>query len=219
MPSDITLRLVNTQVGVDIVHTVEDLLDSGKSERLLAGAEELRTFEPDSVVWACTSGSFVYGYEGAQKQAAEVGEALHAAASSTSLAFVNAIRALGLKRVAIAATYPEDLAKHFRTFLEDAGLDVVSLVSNDIASAALAGELDEAGVINLAKTNNPDNADVVLLPDTAMHSVRFMDHLEKALGKPVLAANQVTLWEGLRLANRTVPIPSMGTLFNPRTQN
>jgi maleate cis-trans isomerase len=38
--------------------------------------------------------------------------------------------------------------------------------------------------------------------------------LEKELGKPVLTASQVTVWEALRLADRRVNAPELGSLFN-----
>ncbi|MGO1538487.1 MAG: maleate cis-trans isomerase family protein [Leucobacter sp.] len=211
MPDGVTLQLVHTSVGED-AHEVEALLDLGRSERLLAGADELRAAAPDAVLWACTSGSFVFGWDGARRQAAEVGEALGVPASSTSLAFVDAVRHLGLTRVAIAATYPEDVSTHFRRLLEDAGITVLTLVSHDIPTAALAGTLDDDGVVALALSNNPPEAEVVLLPDTAMHTARIIHRLEEALGKPVLTANQVTLWQGLRLAGVDAEIPQMGAL-------
>lgn len=210
VPEGVELRLIHTSVGVD-AHEVDALLDLGKSERLLAGAEELRADTPDSVMWACTSGSFVFGLEGAKQQAAEVGEALGIPASSTSLAFVDAIKHLGLKRVAIAATYPQDVSRHFRTLLEDAGIAVEALVSHDIETAALAGQLDDDGVVALAESNNPAAAEAVLLPDTAMHTARIITRLEQTLAKPVLTANQVTLWQGMRLAGVGAPIPTMGS--------
>lgn len=212
VPDDVLLKLTHTSVGVD-AHEVEVLLDLGRSERLLAGAEELRAAAPDSVIWACTSGSFVFGLEGAKRQAGEIGEALGIPASSTSLAFVDAIGHMGLSRVAIAATYPEDVSKHFRTLLEDAGVEVETLVSHGIETAALAGALDDDGVVALAESNNPEAAQAVLLPDTAMHTARIVTRLERALGKPVLTANQVTLWQGLRISGRSARIPSMGALF------
>lgn len=212
LPRDVDLQLVHTSVGVDR-HEVMALRDLGKSERLLAGAEILRTARPDAVMWACTSGSFVFGYEGAKQQAQEVADALEVPASSTSLAFVDALAHLGLTRVAIAATYPEDVASHFRMLLLDAGATVVSLVSHGIITAELAGDLADDGVIELARNNSFDAAEVVLLPDTAMHTARLVERLEQKLGKPVLTANQVTLWQALRLAGRAETIPNFGTLF------
>ena len=41
--------------------------------------------------------------------------------------------------------------------------------------------------------------DVVLLPDTAVHTIEWLDDLQDAAGVPVLTANGVTIWEGLRL--------------------
>jgi hypothetical protein len=63
----VALSLVHTSVGED-AHRVAALLDLGSPDRLVEGASRLRPFNVDSVVWACTSGSFVFGWEGAQQQ-------------------------------------------------------------------------------------------------------------------------------------------------------
>lgn len=208
----VSLPLVHTSVGVD-AHEVQALLDLGKSERLLEGAEALRASKPDAVMWACTSGSFVFGWDGARQQAAEVQEALGVPVSSTSLAFVDAARALGLERVAVAATYPEDVSRHFVDLLHRGGIEVTQLVSHDIPTAALAGELDRKGVLELARSNDSPEAQAILIPDTALHSARWITELEAALGKPVLTANQVTVWQGLRLAGALRPCDALGHLF------
>ncbi|HSU69962.1 MAG TPA: maleate cis-trans isomerase [Micrococcaceae bacterium] len=212
----IRLPLVHTSVGVD-AHEVQALLDLGKSERLLEGAEELRATKPDAVMWACTSGSFVFGWDGARRQAAEVAEALGVPVSSTSLAFVDAVHALKLGKVAVAATYPEDVSRHFVQLLKHGGIEVTQLVSHDIATAALAGELDREGVLELARSNDSPEAEAILIPDTALHSARWINELEAALGKPVLTANQVTVWQGLRLAGALQPCPELGYLFRETT--
>ncbi len=43
--------------------------------RLLEGAKVLRDQAVDAVVWACTSGSFVYGWEGARQQVEAIAQA------------------------------------------------------------------------------------------------------------------------------------------------
>lgn len=212
LPEDIELTVVHTSVGVD-AHEVGALLDLGASERLLAGAKQLGDVGLDAVMWACTSGSFVFGPDGARAQADEIGEVLGVPASSTSLAFAGAIARLGVSRVAIAATYPPEVSEHFRSFLHSYGLEVVSVVSHDIPTAALAGELSDDEVIELATSSDAAEAGAVLLPDTAMHTARLLPDLERALAKSVLTANQVTLWAGLELAGRRVPVPALGSLF------
>ena len=51
------------------------------------------------------------------------------------------------------------------------------------------------------------------MPDTALHTVAFLDELEAAVGKTVLTANQVTVWEAMRLAGRVTPQQGLGRLF------
>lgn len=48
--------------GTDL-HAVPELLDLGRPDRLAEGAARLAEHRPQSVLWACTSGSFVYGPE------------------------------------------------------------------------------------------------------------------------------------------------------------
>ena len=89
--------------GTDL-HAVPELLDLGRPDRLAAGAAALAEHDPQSVMWACTSGSFVYGPEGARQQIDQLASAAGVPASSTSAAFVDALTHLGLRRVAVAAS-------------------------------------------------------------------------------------------------------------------
>lgn len=210
----IRLPLVRT-AGGDVAHTVADLLAVGGSENLLDGTRELMasSAKPDAVMWACTSGSFVYGWDGAHDQMLPVSDAAGVPASSTSIAFARACRALQIGSVAVAASYPDDLAQHFRRFLGDAGVAVISFRSNDIATAGEVGLLGEDEVLAMAVAADHPDAQAILIPDTAMHSLRWIDNLERATGKVVLTANQVTVWEGLRIAERVLPLAGLGTLF------
>ena len=186
----------------------------GSAGRLLEGAGRLSTGVA-SVVWACTSGSFIYGWEGARRQAAGLEEAIRVPVSSTSLAFVSALRALGIERVSVAATYPEDIARRFETFLNDGGLDPVTVTSRGIVTAAEVGTLAPDDAVALVRAAEVAEADAVLVPDTALHTIASLDLLEEAAGKPVLTANQVSAWEGLRLAGARLEASGLGRLFAP----
>ncbi|MFF8571160.1 decarboxylase [Streptomyces sp. NPDC015140] len=210
--SDIRVDLVHTDIGED-AHRVDALLEMGSPRRLAAGVEELRLAGADAVVWACTSGSFVHGWEGAQEQVRGLAQTAGLPASSTSFAFVHAVREVGARRVAIGATYPQDVAQLFAEFLGAAGIEVVDVVGSGIITAAEVGTWTEAEVLALARAADRPEAEAVLLPDTALHTAAHIPALEKELGKPVLTANQVTIWEGLRLADRRVNAPELGALF------
>ncbi|WP_016700183.1 maleate cis-trans isomerase family protein [Actinoalloteichus spitiensis] len=198
----VRLPLVHTLMRED-AHRVDALLDVGGEDVLADGAALLAEHAPDAVVWACTSGSFVFGWEGAHAQVEKLAVAAGVPASSTSFAFVRAARALGIGRVAVAATYPADVAERFVEFLGRAGVRALSLTSRGIVTAAEVGTLGEDDVLDFVAANDHADAEAVLVPDTALHTARLLDRLDERLGKPVLTANQVSVWEGLRLAGRT----------------
>lgn len=207
------LPLVHTSVGED-AHRVDALLDLGSAQRLAAGARALEPHAPDAVMWACTSGSFVFGWEGARQQVSEVADLLDLPVSSTSIAFVEAAAFLGLERVAVAASYPQDVAVHFVEFLRRGGVKVVSFGVHDIYTAAEVGRLEKEAVVEMVRGADHPEAQAVLVPDTAMHSLLWLPELEAAVNKPVLTANQVTVWEGLRIAGRLRRHDGLGALFS-----
>jgi maleate cis-trans isomerase len=197
---------------VEDAHRLDALLDWGRADRLAAGARALAPRGPAAVVWACTSGSFAFGWDGAREQARGLAEAAGVPASSTSLAFVRAARALGLDRVGVVATYPDDVARLFVEFLRRGGIGVTSLHSHGIVTAAEVGTLTGQRLRDIAVEGDDPAAQTLLFPDTALHTVAHVEALERALGKPVLTANQVSAWEGLRLAGRR-DARGPGTLF------
>ena len=207
-------------VNVDVVHTDSPNLHqidasrvTGSREYLLAGAEVLRDHAIDVCMWACTSGSFALGLAGAKRQAQDIADALGVPASSTSLAFLSATHALGLKRVAVAATYPEDLANAFRTFLVEGGVEVVHMGCLGIWTGGEVGEVGREDVLRFACANDHSDAQAILIPDTALHTAAFLPELEAEVGKTVLTANQVTMWEALRLAGYLTPQSNLGRLM------
>lgn len=209
----VRLPLAHTSVGED-AHRVDALLDLGGPGRLANGADHLlRGPRPDVVVWACTSGSFVFGWEGAHQQVAELAAHTGLPTTSTSLAFVQACRRMDLTRVAVAASYPQDVAQAFVDFLGRAGIRVTAMGSHDIVTAAEVGTLGRDAVLALAGGVDTTGAEAVLVPDTAMHTLAWLEDLEEATGRVVLTANQVSVHEGLALTGEVPAVPGLGTLF------
>ncbi|MFC4949718.1 maleate cis-trans isomerase [Pseudonocardia sp. GCM10023141] len=206
------LPLVHTEMRED-AHRVDALLDIGSDDVLAAGAAAIPG-PLDAIVWACTSGSFVFGWDGATAQVAALGSAAGVPASSTSFAFVDACAQLGVTRVAVGATYPDDVAERFVAFLGHAGIEVLSLSARGIVTAAEVGTLEPATVLAFAAAADHADAQALLLPDTALHTVGLLDELEAHVGKPVLTANQVSVWQGLRMAGAATPRPGFGALFS-----
>ncbi|MCM3895438.1 maleate cis-trans isomerase family protein [Gordonia sputi] len=212
----IRLPVVITEIDSDD-HTVGAMRAVGESDRLLDGAQRARTYNPAALMWGCTSGSFLYGWEGAQQQAAQLSEAAGLPASSTSLAFAEACKALGIHAVAVAASYPGEVAAGFTTFLAGADIEVVGMRANDILTATDAGTIDGDTLFDMVVTADHPAAQAILIPDTALHTATWINDLEAQVGKPVLTANQVTAWEGARLAGATPHSDKLGALFSQTT--
>jgi maleate cis-trans isomerase len=201
--------------GTDL-HAVPELLDLGSERRLAEGAALLAKHEPDAVVWACTSGSFVYRWGGAHEQVDKLATAAGKPASSTSFAFARAAERLGVGRIAVAASYPDEVAKLFVEFLAAAGIEIVAMSSEGIDTAAEVGRLSPEAVVELAVSHDHPAAEAVLIPDTAMRTLGVVNAIEQRLCKPVLTANQVTVWEGLRLTGEVPESEELGALFRCR---
>lgn len=190
-------------------HDVDDLASLARREVLLDGARRLARWRPDAVMWACTSGSFVLGYDQAVAQRRVLGEALGVPVSSTSLAFVDALRALSVDTVSVLSPYPEPATGRLVAFLGECGIGVAGTVHLDCPGARWSELLDaerlRPGLAALG-TVNP-----VLLPDTAVWGFSI---LEELAGHPavVLAANQVTLWQAFRLAGMGTDLAAFGPL-------
>ncbi|MFW0797265.1 maleate cis-trans isomerase [Gordonia sp. CPCC 205515] len=194
-------------------HTVEAMLAVGSADRLLDAARRASRHAPDALMWACTSGSFLYGWDGARAQADRLAADVGVPVSSTSLAFVDACAALGVTSVAVAASYPVGVADGFTAFLREAGISVTTLHTFDIESATLAGDVDEISLQQMIQAVHGSAAQAILLPDTALHTIGHIDRLERGLDRPLLTANQVTVWQGLRIAGVEPRSATLGCLF------
>jgi maleate cis-trans isomerase len=206
------VHLVHTGFLKD-AHTVEALSEMGSLPRLQRGAEALAGSGIESVLWTSTSASFVLGLDGIRQQIDALEKALGVPASTTAMAFARAITAINANSVAIAATYPEDVAQRFCQFLDHFDINVVHVSSRGIVTAAEVGELEKDDVIEFAVANSHNDADALLIPDTALHSAAWLPDIESATGKPVLTANQVSFWEALRLCGKLTPQRGLGRLF------
>lgn len=211
----VDVALVHTAFTED-AHTIIALSEMGGTSRLIEGTRHLAGTGIKSVLWTSTSASFVLGVDGIKQQIGALENALGVPASTTAMAFVRATEAIGARRVAITATYPDDIALLFKRFLEEFGIEVVHCACRGIITAAEVGILEKEAVVRLAMENNHPDADAVLIPDTALHSAAWIDDLEQVLGKPVLTANQVSFWEALRLCGRLRRQTTLGTLFRAR---
>jgi maleate isomerase len=172
-------------------------------ETLRTGTRAVLAAAPDVVLYLCTSGSFVRGVAGERHMREVMLAAGAPAAVTTSGALLDALIHLGIRTVTVVSPYPPTLAGRLDGFLAEAGFRVV-------AHRGLG--LDEhifrvpcATVRGLVLETADDAADAVFVSCTNLACYDVITGLEAELGKPVLTANQVSLWAAVRRAGAAVP--------------
>ena len=208
--SDIRLPLVHTDIGED-AHRVDALLEMGSAARLAAGVEELGARRGGRGV-GVHQRQLRLRLGGRARAGARARAAAGMPASRTSFAFAHAVRELGAAG-RDRRDVPGGRRRALRRLPEGGRRRGGVAARRGIITAAEVGTWGEEEVLALARGGDHPDAEAVLLPDTALHTAGYLPALEAELGKPVLTANQVTVWEGLRLPDRRVNAPALGALF------
>jgi maleate isomerase len=195
--------------GCDGRHTEASLRRTGSLGVLTPPARQLAEAGADALVWACTSGSFIGGRAWAEAQAEGLAEASGLPATSTALALVDAVRALGAGSVDLLSPYPADVTHRLTAFLAAFGIACADVRHLDCPSSTESHRLD----LSVRVGEMPGSSRPLVIPDTAVNSLHRLDALEAAAGRPVVTANQASLWAGLRLAGASGPISRAGTLL------
>ena len=123
------------------------------------------------------------------------------AATSTSLAYLATLRHVGASQMSVLATYPECKARAFGSFPEEYGMVVLSMECLRTAGGWDVVNMDADMICERAAQAAVDDAQAMLIPDTALPGLHFIDRLEAWLKRPVLTANCVTLRDALRCAD------------------
>lgn len=203
LPKDVSLyvtrtaRLENTAVTAELAEAV------GDTKAVMPCVASLISSEPSSVAYACTSGSFVGGLAGETLLRKAMQQAGAKEAVTTSGALLQALKYLGLKKIAIATPYNEDLTRLLAEFLEAAGITVVKAgylnSEQDIMHIGYDAVRNMAGIVD-----HPD-AEAVFFSCTNLRTFDIITESEQKLGKAVLSANQVTIWAALQAAGIETP--------------
>jgi maleate cis-trans isomerase len=182
--------------GQGTLAAIGEMSDQGPLED---AARLLAPIGLDCVTWADTSGSFMFGVEGARHQAAGIGEAGGAPGSSTSVALLDACTTLGIRSLSVASPYMREVNDALLRFLGEAEIAVTDFgelgLPHERDCSFLAPERMRRLAAGIGRTG-----DALFIPCTDVPAVELIGELEQDLDKPVITANQVTAWHALRLS-------------------
>lgn len=199
LPEDASVHVTRLPV-VDLPYGVEHARRVAEPGAMSAAVATLVPISPAAIGFGCTSGSFVDGIA-FERDIRSMMEAAGAAVAVTpSGALVEALGALGARRVGIGTPYGAELGGRLPRFLEEAGFEPVSLVNLEFDDEEAIMALGDEAVMNLAERAMAPGVDAIFLSCTALPTYRVLGRVEQRLGVPVLSANQVLMWGLCRAA-------------------
>jgi len=182
-------------------------------EDLESAARLMATVNPHVVAYACTSGSLIKGLGWDRVIIDKIQSIVGCRAVTTSTAMVQGLKALGIKKVAVATPYLDVVNKHEVAFLKSNGFDVVACEGLGLSGPAVREQKPET-VYELAGRVDKPEADGLFISCTDFRALEVIEALEHDLGKPVTSSNQVTLWAMLKLLGQPGPVKGYGRLLS-----
>ncbi len=136
-------------------------------------------------------------------------------ATTMSRGVVNALRATGVKRVALATAYIDDLNHRLERFLREEGFDIAGVKGMALTKVRDVHSVKPATVKHLAQAafDMDRSADGMLISCGGLLTLDIIDALEAELGIPVVASSPAGFWDVVRLAGKSAPIDGFGRLF------
>lgn len=173
---------------------VVDNVNSGIEE----SAQYLKLAKVNVIAYGFTTGSFYRGLSYSYDLINRIESATNTPAVVPSVAILEALKYFNVNKISIATPYPEWNNDMFLKILNEAKYNVVNL-KGDERSAETAikqpmWDQEPEEIIKFCKNVFDDNADVLLCPCTAWRSFEIVEALEQVIGKPVITANQATIW-------------------------
>jgi maleate cis-trans isomerase len=125
---------------------------------------------------------------------------------------VEALRALGIRRIALVTPYLDAINEAECTFLQGHGLEMTAVRGLGLSGQAIR-EVSPEEIAALVRDADSPDAEAVFVSCTDFRAFEVIDTLERALRKPVLSSNQVTLWGILRALQRKPDLTGFGRLL------
>ncbi len=198
LPSGVTAHTARMDLPVDISseESFVRMCDVGCSNGEQA-ARELATARVDILAFTFTAGSFFRGAGWDEELARRMEKAGGAPCVVTSSASVEALKQLGLKRIAVGSPYAV-ANRLLRNYLEQRGMVVTRIEGLVLPTAVHVGRQPLMKFEELVRAVNTPDAEGIFISCTNFATLAKVEALEKEVGKPVVTANQATFWSALR---------------------
>jgi arylmalonate decarboxylase len=162
-----------------------------------------------------TSLSFYKGFEFNEQLKDTIREATGLPATTMSTGVIEGLRALGVRHVAVATAYIDEVNHRLRQVLVDSGFQVGAVQWLGIDAVGEAKNVSEADLVALgqrALAASP-GADGILISCGGLRTLGVTVPLEAASGVPVVSSTPAAFWSAVRLVGHPGAAPGYGRLF------
>ena len=168
--------------------------------------------EVDCVVYGCTSGTIVSGYDNIKKKINLAKP--NASVTAPSTAALNALKKKNIKKISIVTPYIKSVNDDVVNFFKDNNFEVTSNTYFDIESDIDIGKVDQDKLFKILSKIDHKGAEALFVSCTSLPVLNIIERLEKKLGITVLSSNQALIWETLVNIEKNDSIKGYGSLFN-----
>ena len=182
---------------------------------ILDKARELRDAGAQVISLMGTSISFYKGPEFTESLRASMQEATGVPCTTMSHAIVIALRQLGIRRVAVATSYIDELNERLVDYLTAAGFEVTAIRGMSITGVKEVGEVTTKALVDLSQSvyREDTSAQGVFISCGGLLTLDAIKQLEDSLGLPATASSPAGFWDVMRLGGWDASSPEFGRLF------
>ena len=166
----------------------------------------------DCVVYGCTSGTIVSGYDNIKKKINDAKP--DASVTAPSTAALNALKKKNINKLSIVTPYIKSVNDDVVKFFKNNNFEVTSNTYFDIESDVDIGKLDQDRLFEILSRIDHKNAEALFVSCTSLPVLNIIEKLEKKLNMTVLSSNQALIWETLENINKNNSIKGYGSLFS-----
>ena len=166
----------------------------------------------DCIVYGCTSGTIVSGYDNIKKKINTAKP--DALVTAPSTAALNALKRKNISRISIVTPYIRSVNDDVVNFFKNNNFEITSNTYFDIESDVDIGKVDQDQLFEILSKIDHKNAEALFISCTSLPVLNIIEKLEKKLNMTVLSSNQALIWETLESINRNDSIKGYGSLFS-----
>jgi arylmalonate decarboxylase len=169
-------------------------------DQVVDRARELRDAGAQAISMMGTSISFYRGAEFTESLRASMQHATGVPCTTMSHAVLASLRALGVRRVAVATSYIDALNDKLAAYLGAGGFEVTAIEGLSIPEVGGACKVETETLVALAKRVHAQDpaADGIFLSCGGLLTLPAIHRLEEELGVPVTASSPAGFWDVVR---------------------